>query len=89
MKNDASRLKRKKLIDLMEKLLDRPEELPGAYASADFFPLLGVQAQLGRVFLPEDEIHARAGSMSPYEMGHDAKKYPLERILALIGVKAD
>jgi len=35
---------------------ERPEELPGAYASTDFFPLLGVQAQLGRTFLPRDEV---------------------------------
>ncbi len=37
-------------------------------------------------FLPEGEIHARAaGSASgtPYEMGHDPKRYPLERILAM------
>jgi uncharacterized sulfatase len=32
-------------------------------------------------FLPEDEIHARAGKAAPYSMGHDKEKYPLERIL--------
>jgi uncharacterized sulfatase len=32
--------------------------------------------------LPEGEIHARAGSSTAYEMGHDPKQYPLERILA-------
>jgi uncharacterized sulfatase len=32
-------------------------------------------------FLPEDEIHMRSAPGSPYEMGHDAKKYPLENIL--------
>jgi uncharacterized sulfatase len=32
--------------------------------------------------LPEDEIHERAGSGTPYQTGHDAKKYPLERVLA-------
>ncbi len=31
--------------------------------------------------LPEGEIHARAGSATPYEMGRDAQRYPLERIL--------
>ncbi len=31
-------------------------------------------------FLSEDEIHLRAAFTTPYEMGHDAKKYPLERI---------
>jgi uncharacterized sulfatase len=32
-------------------------------------------------FLPEDEIHLRAAFVTPYEMGHDKGKYPLERIL--------
>jgi uncharacterized sulfatase len=32
--------------------------------------------------LPEAEIHSRAGSVAPYEMGHDAKKYPIEKVLA-------
>jgi len=33
-------------------------------------------------FLPEGEIHRRAGDDAPYTMGHDKKRYPLERILA-------
>ncbi|MCZ6795714.1 MAG: sulfatase-like hydrolase/transferase [Planctomycetota bacterium] len=32
-------------------------------------------------FLPEDEIHTRSAGSSPYEMGHDAARYPLERIM--------
>lgn len=32
--------------------------------------------------LPESEIHERAGAGTPYEAGHDPKKYPLERVLA-------
>jgi uncharacterized sulfatase len=32
--------------------------------------------------LPEGEEHARAEGSTPYEMGHDPKKYPLERVLA-------
>jgi uncharacterized sulfatase len=32
-------------------------------------------------FLPEDEIHTRAAGSTPYEVGHDDKKYSLERIL--------
>ena len=32
--------------------------------------------------LPEGEIHARAEGSTPYEMGHDPKKYPVERVLA-------
>lgn len=32
-------------------------------------------------FLPEDEIHHRSIGSTPYEMGHDEKKYPIEKIL--------
>src|SRR5262249_53018640 len=31
--------------------------------------------------LPEGEMQARATGSTPYEMGHDRKKYPLERVL--------
>jgi uncharacterized sulfatase len=34
-------------------------------------------------FLPEAEQHARSAGTTMYEMGHDPKKYPLERILAM------
>jgi uncharacterized sulfatase len=34
-------------------------------------------------FLPEDEIHSRSTGSTPYEMGHDDKKYPLERVLEM------
>lgn len=34
-------------------------------------------------FLPEDEMHARSVGATPYEMGHDGKRYPLERIFAM------
>jgi len=34
-------------------------------------------------FLPEDEIHRRAKGSTPYEMGHDPRKYPLEKIMAM------
>lgn len=33
--------------------------------------------------LPEAEIHSRAGNNSPYEMGHDATRYPADRIFAM------
>jgi predicted permease len=36
-----------------------PERIEGAYVSSPFFPLLGVQAALGRVFLPEEEQPGR------------------------------
>ena len=32
--------------------------------------------------LPEAEMHARSAPTTPYEMGHDAKRFPVERILA-------
>jgi uncharacterized sulfatase len=32
--------------------------------------------------LPEGEEHSRAERSTPYEMGHDPKAYPLERVLA-------
>lgn len=31
-------------------------------------------------FLPEDEIHSRSTASSPYEVGHDDRKYPFARI---------
>ncbi len=33
-------------------------------------------------FLPEGEIHSRSKGSTPYEVGHDRAKYPLERILS-------
>jgi uncharacterized sulfatase len=33
-------------------------------------------------FLPEGEIHSRSEGSTPYEMGHDGKKYPFEKIYA-------
>ena len=32
-------------------------------------------------FLPEGEIHGRSRGSSPYDMGHDAVPYPLERVI--------
>ncbi len=32
-------------------------------------------------FLPEAEIHSRSRGSTPYEMGHDANKYPVERVI--------
>jgi arylsulfatase A-like enzyme len=31
-------------------------------------------------FLPEGEIHQRSSGITPYEMGHDDKKFPFEKI---------
>lgn len=36
----------------------QPEQVPGAQVSADFFSVLGVQPQYGRVFAPEEEQRA-------------------------------
>jgi putative ABC transport system permease protein len=36
-----------------------PERLPAARVSSELFPLLGVQPQLGRVFLPEEDVSGR------------------------------
>jgi uncharacterized sulfatase len=33
--------------------------------------------------LPEAEIHSRSKGSTPYEMGHDDRRYPLERVLAV------
>ncbi|UCC30367.1 MAG: ABC transporter permease [Phycisphaerales bacterium] len=35
--------------------VDQPERIRGARVSAEFFPLLGVRAAVGRTFLPEDD----------------------------------
>jgi uncharacterized sulfatase len=40
-------------------------------------------------FLPECEIHSRSAGSTPYEMGHDPSKYPLERILAAADAASD
>jgi uncharacterized sulfatase len=32
-------------------------------------------------FLPEDEIHSRSKGSTPYEVGHDDKRYPFKRVL--------
>jgi putative ABC transport system permease protein len=36
-----------------------PERIEGAMVSASFFPLLGIEARLGRVFLPDEEQPGR------------------------------
>ncbi|MDD4871763.1 MAG: sulfatase-like hydrolase/transferase [Kiritimatiellae bacterium] len=34
-------------------------------------------------FLPESEMHRRSENTTPYEMGHDPKKYPIDKIMAM------
>lgn len=36
-------------------------------------------------FLPEGEIHSRSEGSTPYDIAHDDKAYPLERIMATAG----
>ena len=36
-----------------------PERLPAARVSSELFPLLGIQPQLGRVFLAEEDVPGR------------------------------
>ena len=33
-------------------------------------------------YLPEHEIHARSKDSTPYQMGHDPEKYPIERVIS-------
>ncbi|NTX08569.1 ABC transporter permease [Myxococcus sp. CA040A] len=47
---------------------DAPERLRGAYSTADFFEVLGVPAQLGRAFRPED---AQPGRERVVVLGHE------------------
>ena len=37
-------------------------------------------------FLPEGEIHSRSANASPYEMGHDDYRYPIQRVKALADI---
>lgn len=37
-------------------------------------------------FLTEAEQHSRSAGTTPYEMAHDPKKYPLDKILAMAGL---
>jgi hypothetical protein len=43
----------------------------------------GFEAEVRDVgFLPEGEIHTRSQGSSPYEVGHDDKRYPFARVMA-------
>lgn len=39
-------------------------------------------------FLPEGEIHARAGAATPYDMAHDDVRFPLRRVMAMAELAA-
>lgn len=68
-----------------------PDEVNNVAGSADHRDVLERlrKAQRDQVlavrdvgFLPEGEIHDRSKGSTPYEVGHDPAKYPVERILA-------
>ncbi|HRY50213.1 MAG TPA: sulfatase-like hydrolase/transferase [Candidatus Paceibacterota bacterium] len=40
-------------------------------------------------FLPEGEIHERSQNRAPYEMGHDRRQYPMEKILRTAELASD
>ena len=72
-------------------LLSDPDEVNNLAASAQHTVTLNRFRKAHRAhelevrdvgLLPEGEIHARAENSTPYEMGHDPRKYPLERVLA-------
>ena len=73
-------------------LVKDPDEVENLAESSEHEQILGVlrhaqQAWAMRIrdvgFLPEDEIHTRSVNSSPYEIGHDDAKYPLDRIMAM------
>src|SRR5262249_43953050 len=40
-------------------------------------------------FLPEGEIHSRAANSSPYEIGHNAQRYPIKRIMGMAEIASN
>jgi putative ABC transport system permease protein len=48
-------------VNLMER--DTPQRLDGASLTAEMFPMLGVQALLGRVFTPDDDRDGAPGTL--------------------------
>ncbi len=68
-----------------------PDEVHNLATSSDHQDILNKLRQAQRKlalkirdlgFLPEGEMHARSAGTTPYDMGHDPAKYPLERIMA-------
>jgi uncharacterized sulfatase len=39
--------------------------------------------------LPEAELHARAANSTPYEIGHDAARYPISRMLSIAAAASE
>jgi predicted permease len=67
-----------------------PERLPAARVSSDLFPLLGVQPQLGRVFLADEEVpgrdHVVLISNELWRRRYAADPQMLSRTIAIDGV---
>ncbi len=72
-------------------LQNDPDEVNNLAASADHAAVLkelrAAQRNLAVKirdlgFLPEGQIHSRSGDDAPYAMGHDAERYPMEKIMA-------
>ncbi len=66
-----------------------PDEVNNLASSAVHKPILERMRKANRElafevrdvgFLPEPEIHSRSKGSTPYEMGHDPKKYPARRV---------
>ena len=69
-----------------------PDEVHNLASLAEHQTVLGEMRQALREhllatrdvgFLPEAEMHRRAAGSTPYELGHDPAKYPLDRVLAM------
>jgi arylsulfatase A-like enzyme len=67
------------------------DEIYNLAASPDYQPILqrlrkAQRDWISRIrdvgFLPEGEIHTRSEGSSPYDVGHDPARYPMERIVA-------
>ena len=79
---------REELYDLLED----PDEVNNLAGSPEHKQILdklrhAQQAWAMRIrdvgFLPEAEIHTRSTDSSPYEVGHDDARYPLDRIMGM------
>ncbi len=71
LENDPDEVKNLAAMPQYRAVLERFRKVQRDY-------LVGIR-DLG--FLPEDEIHARTKGDSPYEMGHDQGRYPIEKVL--------
>jgi predicted permease len=52
-----------------------PEQLHGEFVGASYFPLLGVKAAVGRVFLPEEDVTAQKDMVAVISYGLWERRY--------------